>query len=396
MKKTVTATLLLSSLAWSGFAESALSGEYGTISGRVRYLSMVRDYENRTPAESVYGHSLGLQLGYYSPEIHGFDLGVTYNFAGSLDASDDSDHGGDLISNGNFSILNEAYARYRFSEVGLTNSTVWAGRKIMNSEIFTRSDSRQKCRSVEGVAFESSDLPSTRLLVGHALRMSNIYGRTDIWDFNDFGDVLKAGYDTDGVTLGELVYTGVPKAEVAVYNGYAWDICNLAGTRGKFTLQENTHLLTYYRNESSVGRASGQNSDAFGLSLQQKAGRVQLEGGGFSVHGDNLRFMATSTGFNHALASALIIYTNPCNGGADTAYFKATTKVGKVSLYGLYMYTWHDRQVYDAQELNLIAKYPLTDSVLLQFKGGVGYRDTTDGSDNTTATDFRFFLTYSF
>jgi len=362
---------------------------YGTISGRIQNLNMYRDIELR----SAYGYNstLGAVLEYTSPAFGGFDLGVAYNYAFTL--FEDGKPG--MLANSDINVLNEAWLRYDFGAVGLEGTEIVAGRKVYNGEVFRADDYRQKSRSIEALQFTTKAIPDTTLTLGHAIRLSNWIDAGDRWDFNDFGDVFGTGYDTDGVTWAEALYTGFDGWEIALFDAYAWDAANLLGTRIQYEFCEEAKLVGYYRHENDVGMARSRQSDAYGLSYIQKVGNFTIEPGFFAVHGANLRFQEVTTGINHPLGASLIICSCQFDGGARTAYLKATTKVGKVTLYGLYNYTWHDKNRFDGQELNFVVKYPVTDCFTVCFKGGVGYRDQRVGN-NTTSVDGRLFLTYTF
>jgi len=396
MNTTRNTTFLLASAMVASFAaaESVLKPlnekGYGTISGRIQSLSMYRDYADDGRGNGA-NSTLGFVLGYTSPEFAGFDAGLAYNYAGEWFENNNSD----LLFNNEIHLLNEGWVRYNFGVLDLTNTTVLAGRKINNGEVFRADDFRQKARSIETVQFDSTDLAEHRFTVGHAIRMSSWIQVGDRWEFNDFGDVFGAGYDTDGVTWGEAVSTKIQGLEVALFDAYAWDVANLIGTRAKWDVAEKSALIGYYRHENDIGKAASRTSDAFGLSFQQKVGKVSLEPGIFSVHGSNLRFQETTTGINHALGASMMIYAKQFNGGADTAYFKAVAKLGKTTLYGLYNYTWQSKSAFDGQELNLVVKQQIIDNLSVAVKGGVGYLDMKAGG-NTTATDIRLFLTYAF
>ncbi len=371
---------------------------YGTISGRVQSLSMYRDYD---ALGSGHNSTLGLVLGYISPEFVGLDLGITYN--GSYEIYNKNRSG--ILANDPINVINEGWLRYNLGLISLTNTTITAGRKINNGEIFRKDDYRQKARSIEAVTISTKDIPDTKMTLGHAFRMSNWIQAGNRWEFNDFNDVFsEAGAaisnDTDGITWGEATYNGVEKLEVAIFDAYAWDIVNMFGGRAAWTVAEKSTLLAYFRHESNVGDATDRTSDLFGLSVQQKVGDVKLETGYFGVSGDTLRFNELTTGINHALGSSLMVYSGQYNGGADTAYFKAVTKISNTLLYCLYNYTWHDQDKtpFNGQELNFIAKQYITDNFSVAFKGGLGHRETTDKESgvDTTAIDTRIFLTYLF
>ncbi len=365
---------------------------YGTVSGRLQSLSMYRDFEsggNRNGANS----SMGLILNYTTPDVAGFSAGLGYNYA---DVTYENNLSG-MLANDDINILNEGWVRYAFGIGSFSNSTVLVGRKIYNGEVFRADDFRQKSRSIEAVQLKTSDIGHVQLTVGHAAKLSNWIDSGDKWKFNNFGDVFGASYNTDGVTWGELTRTGCGDAlEIALFDAYAWDVANLAGTRTKWDVSEHSALIGYYRHENDIGQAAEHHADAYGLSWQQKVGDIALEPGFFSVHGGTLRFQETTTGINHPLGASMEICSCQFNGGADSAYLKVTTTVGKTKLYGIYNYTWHNKLSFDGQELNLVIRQPIMENLSIAFKGGFGYRDQKDGTANKTDTDARLFVTYAF
>ncbi len=376
---------------------------YGTWNARVQTLSMYRDVENATP-DNAYSTTAGFLLGYKSPELAGFSSGLTWIYVEPVDASKDSDNGKKLLSNGRVNILNEAWVKYRFESLGLTNTFVKAGRQVINGELFRSDEIRQKPRSIEAIQVTTKDIPHTTLTFGHVWRLSNVLDDKDGWKFNDFDEVLAKqgkGCDSRGISWGEAVFTGITNLEVAVYEAYVQDIANVTGGRTRYTLTDTTALLGYFQHGDSVQTADSIapfNSDMFSLAFEQKVGGVTLEPGWFSVHGGNMVFHETSTGLNHPLGAPLLIYSGPFNGGSDSAYLKATTKIGKTFLYMLYSYTWqeHSRYAFDGQELNFVVKQPINDHLSVAVKLGAGYQDWTNGTDNRTATDARLFVTYDF
>ena len=370
---------------------------YGILSGRLQTLSMYRDFDDGNNNHST---TLAIKLDYLSPETEGWSIGASYIGAGVLDSMDDdeSDPGGRLLGNGRVNIMNEAYLNYDMAALGLTNSAATVGRIVNNGEVFRADDFRQKPRAIEALQFETRAVHRTRLQVGYAWEMSSWIDAGDLWKFENFDN-----YGTDGITWGELINHYIDGLEVAVFNAYANDIANLLGTRVRYTLSDETALLGYYRWERDVGDNSGHDANVLGLSIEQKVGGLKLEGGYFGVHGDNLFFQETTTGINHALGSSMMIYSQPFNGGADTFYAKAVTKLQetRTTLYALYNCTWLDKDKNDlrqAQELNIVVKQPVPkiDHLTVCFKGGIGTRDGVNGVSDTTATDARLFVTYAF
>ena len=394
MKRTAV-ILIMSMTASLASAESVMKAfnekGYGTLSGRLQFLGMYRDYDN---GNNGHASTLGGVLGYIIPKWAGFDAGLVYNYAGTLFDGGNSS----LVANDDIDVLNEAWVRFIPSTAGLADTTFVVGRKISNGEVFRADDFRQKARSIQAIQIETRDVPDTTLTVGHATKLSNWIDSGTLWEFNDFGNVFGVGYNTDGITWGEGVYTGIKKVDVALFDAYAWDVTNLLGTRVKYNAFETTSFIFYYRHENDVGKAASQNANAYGVSVEQKVSNVTVEPGYFGVRGDNLRFQEITTGINHPLGVSLMIYSSMFAGGADTAYLKVTTKINKTALYALYNYTWQDNPQYnyDGQELDLVVKQPLMDNLSVAFKFGVGYRDAKNGGNNTTATDTRLFMTYVF
>ena len=308
MKKTIfftAAAMLVVSVASSSRAsESVLTPINnqicGTIFGHVRYLGMYRDYETRGYGQSS---SVGFLLGYTSDRWAGFDFGLAYNY--SFSPIEGGDTG--LLANDDVNVLNEGWLRYSFGEVGFEKTSFLVGRKINNGSIFRNDDFRQKERSIESVQITSTDIENLTVTMGHAVKMSNWIGLGDRWDFNDFGDVFGVGYETDGITWGEMAYTGVHGWKITVFDAYAWDVSNLIGSKIEYNVCDDVSLIAYYRHEGDVGRADVRNSDAYGVSYRQKLGGVTLEPGYFSVHGSGLRFQELTTGIDHPLGSTMIL-----------------------------------------------------------------------------------------
>lgn len=386
------ATILTTSLASAEGVMSTFNEKgYGTVSGRLQYLGMYRDFDN---GNNGHASTMGLVLGYITPKWAQFDAGLTYNYAGTLDDGGNTS----LSANDDINVLNEGWVRFSPSSDALASTSFVVGRKISNGEVFRADDFRQKSRSIEALQIETRIIPNLALTLGHANKLSNWIDSGTRWEFNDFGEVFGTGYDTDGITWGEGVYSGIEKVNMALFNAYAWDVANLIGIRVKYAADNTTSLSFYYRHENDVGKAGDHNANAYGISLEQKVGDVTVEPGYFGVRGDDLRFQETTTGINHPLGASMMLYSSMYAGGADTVYLKLATKINKTALYALYNYTWQDNPLYnyDGQELNIVVKQPLMENLSVAVKVGVGSRDAKNGAGDTTATDARLFLTYAF
>lgn len=368
---------------WGG--ESAGSKAEGAermplaLSGRVRSLSMARDYEGKGSGENS---TLGLMVHAEGELSRQVSAGATYIYAEEVYAKGQSD----MLSNNDFHLLNEAWLRFE----GPQGMTGRAGRIISNGEIFREDDSRQKPRAVEALTFSREGLT-----LGHALRMSHYLQSGDRWDFNPFDEVFRVGDESEGVSWVEGCFPLSRELEIGMYDAVAWRISNLTGSRVQWTVCDSLTVLGYLRWEKGLEDQQAHSSETYGISLQKSWGKLKLEPGFLSVHGDKMLFQETTTGFNHALASCMIIYACPFDGGADTFYLKATSKLGHTGLYLLGMYSRHDQQPFDAEEVNLVLKHPLGRRVDLACKVGLGYREN-DQAANTTASDLRLFVTCVF
>ncbi len=402
MKKILSLILLLASI---GAAESLLDPindlGYGTVKLRAQTLSMYRDYEGVAGAANVgngYSTTLGWKLDYLSPEWEGLSAGLSLIHVDVLHTAGGryGSNGEALLSNGNVNELNELWLKYNFGALGLSNTFVKVGRQVLNTEVLRADAFRQKPRAFEAAILVTKDIPDTTLIVGHAERLSNVWDNETSWKYKDIEDVLGSKESTRGVTWVEAVYTGITNLEIAAYDAYAHDVANIAGGRIKYTLSENTAINGYYRHETDVGSGADHSSDMFGASIQQKIGGITLEPGFLSIGGDTLAFSEAGTGINHPLGSSMMIYAGQFNGGADTYYLKATTRIEDTILYALYNYTTHDTTAFEGQELNVVAKQIVNEHLSVALKVGVGYRDGKSATDDTFASDTRLFVTYNF
>ncbi|MGA0332735.1 MAG: hypothetical protein ACO3N7_07405 [Kiritimatiellia bacterium] len=363
----------------AGWAASAATDSLPLISGRLRSVSMNRDYEGKGSGSNS---SLGILLQAEARLWEGGDAGATYIYAEEVYASGQSE----MLSNNAFHLLNEAWLDADLAG----GSAIRGGRMVYNGEVFRKDDSRQKPRAIEAVEWRTETLR-----LGHALRMSNYLQSGDRWEFNSFDEVLKAGEDSEGMSWIEMQIPLSANLICSLYDAVAWRVSNLAGSRLAWQISGDLTLLGYLRLESGLDQNRDHQSETYGLSVQKKWGGLLLESGLLSVQGDDMLFEETTTGFNHALASCMIIYSCPFDAGADTLYLKAKRKLGSASLYLLGIVTWHSRMPFDAEEMNLVLTHPLTDQVDIAVKAGVGYRQN-DLIENSTATDARLFLTYRY
>ncbi|WP_372807538.1 hypothetical protein [Pontiella sp.] len=380
MRKT-TVVLTAAMAASLTYAESIIQPinekGYGTFSGKVQSLSMYRDGVSGSGVNGAKS-TLGTTISYDSPEVSGFDVGLEYDYYKEVYDNNTSA----VLGNPELAILNEAYLRYNFGLVGLTNTTVSIGRKINNAEVFRADEIRNKSRSIMALEAGSKDIENWSIAGGHAFEQCS-------WNSDDFVDL--GDY---GITWAEAVYTGMDKLELALFDAVVWDEVNMFGGRGRYELNGETAILGYFRREKSIGDGVSE-GDALGLSIEHKLCGVTLEGGYFGVYGDGLLLDQRSIGFNHVLGTAMLISGGHWDAGANTYYVTAKTQLEntKTSLYALASYTDNGRtgSLGNGYEINTVIKQPLMDNLSLAVKGAIGEAENT-----TKATDCRLFVTYTF
>lgn len=406
-----TSHLLLCFALWAASAamvsadDAADSSNYGTLDLRLQTLSMIRDYEGNGNGSSS---TLGVKLDYTTPTYSGVQLGASYIWADDVHEAGgrygDGNHGEALLSNGRLNVLNEAWVAIDARAFTPLHTMLKVGRQVLNTEVLRKDEFRQKPRGFEAAVLQCRNVPGLAVTLGHLERLSNVWGDNDQWQYHEIEDVLLRGtdlyYETDGLDWAEALYTGIDGLECALFDAYAHDIANLAGTRIKLSLTDHMAVSGYYRQEQSVARLDDDapfDNETYGVSLHRVMGSVQAEAGVFSVHGDDLLFQEVNTGIHHPLGASMMMYPAMFNGGADTAYLKAVTTIHKTLLYLLYHYTLqdHSENNFHGQEVNVVVKQTLSDRFSVAVKAAWGYRDNEGDVENTTATDGRLFVTYT-
>lgn len=358
---------------------------WGTWSARLQTITMHRDYRD-LGRSSGSNTSTGLQLGYRSPMVGPFTLGLLYDLVGSDAESGNSG----LNCNDDIHLLTEAWLQGQLAP----GCSAKLGRQVVNGEVFRADPFRHKSRALEALTVEADSRNGLRLMAGHAIRLSNWVQHGDSADFNRFEDVLGGDDSSHGVTWVELGSPAEGTWQWAVFDAHAEQSLNLLGARLRGQQSRDRAVLGFIRHEEDLSGDAG-GADAFGLALEQVIGGVTLECGSFSVRGDKLRFQETTTGLNHALGSLMLLCDEPFAGGADTGYLKALYPCGPTTLYGLYAYTHHDELRYDGHELNLVAKQQVTPEFSVTVKLGLGLREPQSGGSQML-TDSRLFVTYQF
>lgn len=384
---------------------------YGSWKARLESLSMYS--ANNWDGGDIQLNTLATKIDYLSPEIANVSGGGSFIYVepflgGGSWYRRDRDyrlHG-----------LNEAWLKYLFEPLGLVDTFIKAGRQVVDSEVFRANEFYQKPCALEAVVLTTKDIPDVSLTIGHAERRSNV------WDdqFEKI-DLLGVAYRVSGhmvrpgaanIEWAEAAYTGITNLEAVVFDAYAPSVANLAGGRVHYALTDMTALNGYYRHEQGSPQffhsSFDYKTDMYGLSIQQKAGDFILEPGLLSVRGDGLLFNERTTGINHPLGASLMgpsFYSFV--GGSDSFYLKASTEIGKTSLYALYNYTRNNHRDIDfsnGQELDVAIKQPLNDHLSVTFKTDIGYSSPRESfyfpsskyDHHLFESNLRLFMTYEF
>ncbi|MGR3218525.1 MAG: hypothetical protein ACUZ8H_01725 [Candidatus Anammoxibacter sp.] len=300
--------MILSLSALSAADESFLSlaeKGYGTVSGKIQYLTMGRIRDGNDAFGSFLGGdahsgSLALTTNYVSPVFKGFSLGLQYVHSeeiyseGNFDSdrkrgidnlSDDSrsllndafrnrdfsnigrsdflrmlsevntDNNRKSpaynLSNSGFSKLNNAFIRYDFGNIGLRNTRITIGRQSLDLTFATKYNIRQKDQAFEAIVFETSPIDDLAVTIGHLSKFSSWTSRDDLNDgstsnkFIDVANVESVPYNTKGFQFIETRFTGIPNTILTVYDYFGHDLYNTFGFKVDYTVNPYSTFIQY-------------------------------------------------------------------------------------------------------------------------------------------------------
>ena len=281
--------------------------DYGEVFGQFRTF-----YVDRTYSGSFNNNrnslATGGYIGYKSPNFNGFTAVVaaygTYGFNihdVDMDTGDTSSYDPSLSGRDgeNYAFIGQAYINYAFD-----NTNIKIGRQRLDTPLAGADDARMIPNLFEAAVLSNTDIEDTTLILAHVTRettgtFSNIYddgfglgfasgygaGTTlaQSGDFVDMGEVaLGEGNNTDGVTVGAVIYKGIDGLTLQAWDYYAHDILNAVYLQAdygwKCRLNEDVKMnaSAQYIGQSDVGGALAGNvdSDYWGVKLGASSGAL--------------------------------------------------------------------------------------------------------------------------
>jgi hypothetical protein len=415
------ALLLAMALALPGTIQGSLLDPINALGigewkGQVQLLAMRRHYlesgDGLGDGLDAASGTAALTLDWLSPQWRGLRLGAQGISCPQLfeAGSHPNPRGqGWQVLNGDFHLLNHAYLQADLGHWGLAGATLRLGRQPLKADFFQPYYIRQKTQALEGAVLEA-DLTA---LAGNPAQLQVGWLRSfSSWSPRDESPRLGFRFET----LED--YSGVPEAgdglfvnlrlqplyglELSIYDWLLADWFNVMGARAALGLGPTTLKLhaMLQGDHGSYGDQTGDEiaANLVDLALAFKLGGAALEPGIVLLGGDagkgdlHLPFRSSLT------ADPLLIWMpRVFSGGSTTLYCKATGRLGKLSLYGIYARTSTDDAVGGGatdQELNLVVGHPLPAGWNASIKLGYGDRDN-QGSPDASTIDTRLFLTWA-
>lgn len=420
-------TMLCGSLAFADETQEAAVmqpeksfdlSQYGEFSGKIRSLTMARDFNEYAGGFEEEGHSSVVSgtLNYLSPEFGNFRIGAQYVAAAYL-----FEHNPDRVINNDFHVLNEAYLQYNLRDLGLEKSYVKGGRIIADYLLMSnQANTRHKAQAYEGFLFRSEDVEDLKLSLGWFRKFSSYSTRHKNQDnegFNyEFTDVAKlagADYKTDGTYFVDATYTGIDNLTLLFSDFYSEDLFNTALFKTTYKFNDIFSGELTYANQESVGEGNDFYGNGEGLSADyyEAALAIQVTDkltitpafaavGGREDGGETNSFQDL---FLADLRVAWPLMANPYGFLAGTRFYMVDAYYevnDKLWLWGCYAYSDMDNKYtesYDGHEFNVIAGYQLNERTSIAVKLGAAILDgKNDTSDDTYAYDSRLFIDYVF
>jgi hypothetical protein len=392
----------------------------GTFSGKAQMLFMRRAWDNTTGRdEDAHATTMALTLDYRSPRYRGFQFGSEFiQVWEMLEGGSTADPRGaaQQLCNSDYTIMNNAFIEYRFDALELPKTRVRGGRQPLDLFYAPAYPIRQKKQAYTALVGSSKDLTDFDLSVGHIQRFSSWCSRDEGnvgglgWDFKNVGQVVGTKERTAGMQFFDAAYTGIPDAELGLWDFYGQDTFNTFGINGAYTFEPFESFFVVpklaYSTQTDVGDFTSKtgrevDSDVLDVAAEFEYAGFNVEPGYFIVWGDGedndyqLPFRSKFT-----IDPLLMWYPRRFKGGSESFYVKSTYRWRNTSFYVLYVRTqtadFVDGGSLD-QEANLVVSQKIWEGLSATFKGGYGIRDVDlPGAENPDQSDLRVFLTYEF
>lgn len=278
MKK-ITLSLMCTLLLSSSYAADSLDEAFrdGSFSGHIRAFYIDRNWQGDIKKTDYSAFAVGVDLHYQTAEFLGFSVGIgiySDNDFGLNSSDPKKVHKSLLGDDGDsYSFVGEAFIKYRYQ-----NTTFKAGRQKLNTPLAAADDARMIPNLFEAYLLTNSDIKDTTLIAayvtkiapgtffnqyrgGTALALTAGYGANEdasIGRFEDLG-YYAVGENSNGVTLGAVIYKGIKNLTLQAWDYYAHDILNAiylqADLKWNCLISENIKPFAalQYINQKDVG-----------------------------------------------------------------------------------------------------------------------------------------------
>ncbi|MGR3179347.1 MAG: hypothetical protein ACUZ8E_14965 [Candidatus Anammoxibacter sp.] len=419
--------LFLSTVANAGESFLSLAEKgYGTVSGKIQYLTMGRIRDGNDGFGSSLGGdahsgSLALTTNYASPVFKGFSIGLQYVHSEEIYSEGNFDNGRKNpaynLSNSGFSKLNNAFLRYDFSNIGLKDTSLTIGRQSLDLTFATKYNIRQKAQAFEAIVFATNIIDNLAVTIGHLSKFSSWTSKDDLNTGNssnkfiDVENVESVPYNTKGFQFIETRFTGIPNTILTVYDYFGHDLYNTFGFKVDYTFNPDSTFIQYnpklhYIKQWDVGRFAKDagtpvGADVIQAGLKMTKGNFSIEPGIFWVTGDGPEDTL------HAPFQPAYIIEEPLfeidigYEGGSFSYFLESSYAwgGKNSLYVLFLQTEHRNNLAPSgysREFNLIYSRDITEKSFFKIKLGTVEYENDDSVRDGWLDEYRFFLGYRF
>ncbi len=273
---------------------------FGTVSGQLRAFYIDRTYSGFLE-NNRNSLAFGGWIGYDTADWHGLTAGVKFYATEGAKlhdgpystASSDPSLYGDNFEN--YGFIGEAYLNYKFG-----NTNIKVGRQKLNTPMAGADDARMLPNLFEAAVLSNSDIDGTTLILGHVSRMTvgtfaNVYSPGALalqggyglgykkgtnGNFENMGVIAVDGEETDGVTVGAVVYKGIEGLNLQFWDYYAHDLMNVLYLSADYgwNVSDGVKMKAsaQYIGESDVGDklAGDVDSDFWAVKLGASAGAL--------------------------------------------------------------------------------------------------------------------------
>jgi len=274
--------------------EAVAEESVGKVSGQFRSFYVDRTYAGTTD-NNRNALAVGGWIGYDSAEWNGLSAGTKFYVTEGVRIHDDSeaDVGTDSydpsLQGRNFDdygFIGEAYLNYARDDFNIK-----LGRQKLNTPLIGADDARMLPNLFEAVVSHYTGFQDTTLMLAHITRetagtFANIYGNSVLGlqggyglgttaalsgDFVNMGQLAlgdsgDGNNNTDGVTVGSVVYKGIENLSLQAWNYYGHDILNSVYLQADYGFKVSDAVKMtasgQYINQSDVGDSLAGDVDA--------------------------------------------------------------------------------------------------------------------------------------